>query len=572
MSGKASRPASVWRSYRAQFVAERPGLSALRMALKLARERLELREVRNATFQDLSEAGYDVRTIEDGAEPFVPAPGEMPEHWKRPIGTIVPKVARLRNVELFRDGSILLPDGRYCCYDTCFLSHLEDDRYFGALGKVIPGDKIFSGPRPVMLDMFRRRRSASHSGKIDTISGTLAAGSPANSFDTTTAVSAKCRMPMKSRQANSMYHASAGVARPGKSAPPSGAICAELPANLEVVCFRPPDIGRRMLQVLDPRTGRALIRRSRKGAVAISGRCFSARSGIPDNMGHFIHDMLSRKYYEYLGVIAPGRERIIAPGFAFPMRRILFERIFEGYEIVHVPSDVAFRVEELLVPANLCSQYRFTPRDRRLGEENARDRVVFLREREMQDLRIAPGRIGRRSPRTRFRQSGRLREADAEVGLSSGRNFETRSRREVPDLGQLRRHRRDSWRGHDEHADDARRLEICGDSRRAGRPDTGQACPDERRTVRHGGRARGERVVRGPGSRGTAGYRYRKARGDNSSSILNPDDELGRVILSDVSFHACPPPCASFSVESMTPPLPGFSSRQVAASSTRRGY
>ena len=50
MPRKASRPASVWRSYRAQYVAEHPGLPALRLALNLARERLKLREVRNATF------------------------------------------------------------------------------------------------------------------------------------------------------------------------------------------------------------------------------------------------------------------------------------------------------------------------------------------------------------------------------------------------------------------------------------------------------------------------------------------------------------------------------------------
>ena len=243
MSRKASPPANIWRSHRAQYVAERPGSPALRLAVKLARERLKLREVRNATFRDLSEAGYDVRTIEDGAKPFLPVAGAMPEHWKRPMETIVPKVARLRNAELFRDGSILLPDGRYCYYDTCFLSHLEDDRNFGALRKVVPRDKALSGLRPVMLDMFRRRRSAARSAK--------------------------------------------GVSAPGTFA-------ADIPADSEVVYFRPPDIGRRVLQVLDPGTGDALIRRSRKGAVAISGRCFSARSNIPDNMGHFMHDMLSR--------------------------------------------------------------------------------------------------------------------------------------------------------------------------------------------------------------------------------------------------------------------------------------
>ena len=76
-------------------------------------------------------------------------------------------------------------------------------------------------------------------------------------------------------------------------------------------------------------------------------------------MGHFMHDILSRIYYEDLGAIAPGRERIIAPRFKFPMQKILFDRIFEGYDIVHVPSDATLEVEELSLPANLSSTYRF---------------------------------------------------------------------------------------------------------------------------------------------------------------------------------------------------------------------
>lgn len=115
---------------------------------------LKLNNTRNATFEDLSEAGYDVRVFEDGAKPFVPAPGEMPERWKRPMETVVPKVARLRNAELFRDCSILLQDGRYCYSDTCFLSHLEDRRNFGALGKIIRRVDALSEPRQVMFDMF----------------------------------------------------------------------------------------------------------------------------------------------------------------------------------------------------------------------------------------------------------------------------------------------------------------------------------------------------------------------------------------------------------------------------------
>ena len=135
MSSEAARPVSVWRSYRAQYSAERPGSSPLRLALKLVDQSLKHRRVRNATFEDISNAGCDVRVVEDGAKQFLPSPGVTPKHWKRPIEAIVPKVARLRNVELFRDGSIPLPDGRYCYFDTCFLSNLEDDRIFGPSGK-----------------------------------------------------------------------------------------------------------------------------------------------------------------------------------------------------------------------------------------------------------------------------------------------------------------------------------------------------------------------------------------------------------------------------------------------------
>ena len=75
------------------------------------------------------------------------------------------------------------------------------------------------------------------------------------------------------------------------------------------------------------------------------GRCFSARSGGFRNCGHFVHDVLTRICYEDLGATAPGREKIIAPPMFLPIRKILFDKVFEGCEIVQVPPNVALRVE-----------------------------------------------------------------------------------------------------------------------------------------------------------------------------------------------------------------------------------
>ena len=301
MSRKAFASGSIWRSFRAQQKAERQDLPAWQVALKLRVERPRLRKVRNATFEDLSEAGHDVRVIEDGETQFVPPSGAMPERWKKPIRSIIPRVATLRNAELFKDGSVLLPDGNYCYFDTCFQDVMEDDRNFGAVRKIVRNADDCSGSVPVIFDMFKKKRRTT----------------------------------------------------------PFGKSVADISNNSNIMYFRPAYMNRRVLRILDPRTGDALIRPSRRRGIAVSGRCFSARSSYPDNMGHFMHDMLSRIYYEDLGAIAPGRERIIAPRFHFPMQRILFERIFEGYEIIHVPTDATLEVEELLLPANLCSPYRF---------------------------------------------------------------------------------------------------------------------------------------------------------------------------------------------------------------------
>ena len=93
-----------------------------------------------------------------------------------------------------------------------------------------------------------------------------------------------------------------------------------------------------------------------KDRVTIPGRCLSTRTIYFTGVGHFVHEVLTRIYYENLGVIVRGRDKIIAPPyFQYPIHRFLFERIFDGYEIVHHPQEVALDVEELLISANLCT-------------------------------------------------------------------------------------------------------------------------------------------------------------------------------------------------------------------------
>ena len=121
---------------------------------------------------------------------------------------------------------------------------------------------------------------------------------------------------------------------------------------------------RMMLRIVDPVTDDALIRRPNlQSAVRIPGRCFSARNGgfVGSNFGHFVHCRLSRIYYEDLGAIVPGRDKVIAPPLLSPMKNALFRMVFEGYEIVKVPPAVPLKVEELLLPANLCKAQSFNP-------------------------------------------------------------------------------------------------------------------------------------------------------------------------------------------------------------------
>ena len=100
-----------------------------------------------------------------------------------------------------------------------------------------------------------------------------------------------------------------------------------------------------------------------KDRIAISGRCFSTRTIYFPGPGHFVHEVLTRIYYENLGVIVRGRDKIIAPPyFNFPVHRVLFERIFDGYEIVQHPAEVALDVEELVISANLFTWCAINPK------------------------------------------------------------------------------------------------------------------------------------------------------------------------------------------------------------------
>ena len=96
-------------------------------------------------------------------------------------------------------------------------------------------------------------------------------------------------------------------------------------------------------------------------SIEVSGSCFSARSTNPQNFVHFVHDMLSRIYYEDIGVISPGRDRVIAPRMPMPIQEAIFRKVFEKYEILQVPPKATIKVEKLLLLANLCSHEMFNP-------------------------------------------------------------------------------------------------------------------------------------------------------------------------------------------------------------------
>ena len=115
-----------------------------------------------------------------------------------------------------------------------------------------------------------------------------------------------------------------------------------------------------VMHFIDRKYNDALIKPPPR-SMAVEGRCFAALHNCSNNYGHFLHDVLSRIYYEDLGLIAPGREKIIAPRSGFPMARKLFKKVFADYEIVPFPFESSLEIEELVLPANLCSSTRFNP-------------------------------------------------------------------------------------------------------------------------------------------------------------------------------------------------------------------
>ena len=95
--------------------------------------------------------------------------------------------------------------------------------------------------------------------------------------------------------------------------------------------------------------------------VPVPGRSFSTCMEYFRNFGHFIADILSRIYYEDLGVIAPNQDKVIAPFFKFPMQKVLFEKIFSNYDIVQSPTLAKYEAQELVIPANMCNVTKLNP-------------------------------------------------------------------------------------------------------------------------------------------------------------------------------------------------------------------
>ena len=254
---------NIWRLHCKELFkrSEMPPPAVLRRALNYAIARLRFQVYRHATFEELSSAGYDVRTYDDGAVPLEPKKftrRDLPERWKIPQPSIVPKIATLRDATLLENGSALLPDGRCSFSDTRFAGrNWRRPKKFGA-------------------------------------------------------------------EARFFFHAS------------------------------------RFSFYANHASDSVLVRPHMR-SIDVSGRCFSTFGSYVWNFGHFVHDILSRIHYEDLGAIVPGRDKVIAPPLRNPISRNLFHKIFEDYEIVEAPRGVNLRVEELLLPANLCSRSAFNP-------------------------------------------------------------------------------------------------------------------------------------------------------------------------------------------------------------------
>ena len=112
----------------------------------------------------------------------------------------------------------------------------------------------------------------------------------------------------------------------------------------------------------DRATKTALVRR-RLHCDIVPGRCFYVRCNEVSfrNFGHFVHDVLSLIYFEDLGAIVPGRDRVIAPATSLPMQEVLFRKVFGSYDILQAPPHVPLKVEELMLPSKLRNRKHFNP-------------------------------------------------------------------------------------------------------------------------------------------------------------------------------------------------------------------
>ncbi|WP_082630735.1 glycosyltransferase 61 family protein [Roseovarius atlanticus] len=88
---------------------------------------LTLSHVRHVTFDQMEEAGHDIRRFDDGAAPLdltdAKAYPGLPENWRKPQDLLPTRAAVIKAAQLCADGSVLMPGGSYNYYDGAF--HLE---------------------------------------------------------------------------------------------------------------------------------------------------------------------------------------------------------------------------------------------------------------------------------------------------------------------------------------------------------------------------------------------------------------------------------------------------------------
>ncbi|MAU98562.1 MAG: hypothetical protein CMP81_22210 [Fulvimarina sp.] len=96
--------------------------------------------------------------------------------------------------------------------------------------------------------------------------------------------------------------------------------------------------------------------------VELSGTYFSCFCAHARNHGHFVHDVLSRVYYEELGAIEPGQVTLLTQPFLFPMQELMFNAVYGAFDRQTFDNTHTLKVERLLVPRNMCRSSAFNPR------------------------------------------------------------------------------------------------------------------------------------------------------------------------------------------------------------------